>query len=79
MEINVGGAYQRAFTFVGNDEDHPPIGVLQDIGKIAVMQAGDGDMAPFHQDGPFLPLCTARCTGLGCRQHLIGPRPGRVD
>ncbi len=49
LDRHIGGADLREFALIGYGEDDAPVGLLQDIGMIAVEQARHDDMAPLDQ------------------------------
>ncbi len=71
---NVGRADQRELAFVGNDKDDAAVGVLQDIGVLALIESPRDEMRALYK-----PHMLARDDVKGVVQHLRDIGPGGVD
>lgn len=71
---DVGGADEAEAALVGNDENDPPVGILQDEGKVLVIKARDDDVAALHLAHAFMGVQTQSRT-----QDLSHPGAGGID
>ena len=79
MLLDVGGADQREVVLVGDREDDPLVGVLEDVGVVVLEQARHDDVAALDQ--PQVPrrqrlALAARATP---RRKASAHGPGGVD
>jgi hypothetical protein len=72
--LDVGGADQRVVFLVGNREDDPLVGVLEDVRVVVLEQAPHHDVAALDQ-----PQRAAGASVDLVGQELRRPRAGRVD
>ena len=70
---NVGGADQRHVAFIGVDEDHPLVGVLEEIGLRPLPELRHDDVAALDE------AHAARRVGAGnAVDDILHPRPRRI-
>ena len=74
LEVEIGGADEGEVAFVGDDEDDPAVGVLEDVAVVVRVEAADDDMAAFDQAGAG--------GGFGVHdfaEYVVDPGAGGVD
>ena len=74
FDRDVGGADQREVALVGVDEDHPLVGVLQQVGLAALPELAGDQMAALDQ-----PHAPAAVDAQRPAEHLLDPGAGSVD